>query len=72
MPYGGSGANKAPLGPLNPILLGQKKESGGQSLLAQHLKKRDDSEKQRQYQGETKILLNFLQFALFVLVLNLC
>ncbi|XP_065062885.1 splicing factor 1-like isoform X2 [Rhopilema esculentum] len=54
MPFGGSGANKAPLGPLNPILLGQKKESGGQSLLAQHLKRRDDSEKQRQYQGDNQ------------------
>ena len=44
MPYGGSGANKAPIGQLNPILLGQKKETGGTSLLAQHLNKRREKE----------------------------
>ena len=42
MPYSGTGANKAPMGPLNPILLGQRKEGGGQSLLSQHLSKRKD------------------------------
>ena len=42
MPYSGTGANKAPMGPLNPILLGQRKDSGGQSLLSQHLNKRKD------------------------------
>ena len=55
MPYGGTGANKAPMGPLNPILLGQKKESGsGQSLLSQHLsKKKDDGLTSRQMPGIT-------------------
>ena len=52
MPYGGSGANKAPMGPLNPILLGQRKETGGQSLLSQHLsKRRDDGSNARQISG---------------------
>eukprot|EP00794_Sanderia_malayensis_P012113 gene12113-13364_t len=46
MPYGGSGANKVPIGKINPILLGQKKDSpGGQpSLLSQHLSKRRGAE----------------------------
>jgi len=52
MPYSGTGANKAPMGPINPILLGQRKESGGQSLLSQHLSKRkDDGGGGRQYSG---------------------
>ena len=59
MPYSGTGANKAPMGPLNPILLGQRKESGGQSLLSQHLNKRkDDVGNTRQLPGIYWIILD--------------
>ena len=59
MPYSGTGANKAPMGPLNPILLGQRKESGGQSLLSQHLNKRkDEGGNARQMPGIYLIMLN--------------